>query len=478
MSGNIKKGLFWSAIERFSVQGIHFLMTIIISRYVLPEEYGLIAMLAIFIAIANSLIDSGFSSALIQKNDRTETDYSTVFYFNFIVSIGLYFFLWFLSPYIANFYQEPRLELLTKIIGVNLIIRSIGIIQNAKLTIALDFKTISKASFIGAIMGGVIGVIMAIQGMGVWALITQTLISSFVQTFLLWIYTKWIPLFIFSKSSFSKLFSFGSKLLVSGILHTLYLNMYTLVIGKFYNISDVGYFNRANSLAQYPSNFIIGIANRVYYPILCEKQNDVKEFDIVFYQYLRMACFIIFPLSIGMITLARPLIISLLTEQWSGAIIPLQIIACAYILYPIIMINNQPFLCLNNTGLFLKLEIIKKIVAVLFLFIAINFDYYILCLSILLYNVFDVIITVYYVNKFFSASFIKQIKKISDIALSSIMMGVVVFLFVLNSPFNASLTLIIGIFICVISYFIVNYVLKIEEFIILMNNIYKYKQKI
>ena len=186
-----------------------------------------------------------------------------------------------------------------------------------------------------------------------------------------------------------------------------------------------------------------------------------------------MACFIIFPLSIGVISIAKPLIISLLTEQWIGAIVPLQIIACAYILYPIIIINNQPFLCLNKTGLFLKLEIVKKIVAIIFLLVAVNFDYNVLCLSILFYNIFDAIITICYLKKIYETGFLKQLQNISDIIISSISMGIIVYCFVIISPLNTLLTLIFAVFIGLISYCFFNYIIKSDELIILLRILHK-----
>jgi O-antigen/teichoic acid export membrane protein len=191
------RGVAWSAVERFSVQGVRFVLTIILARLVAPSDYGLIAMLGIFLAIAQSFIDSGFSNALIQKKDRTETDYCTVFYFNIVVSFVVYFTLFFCSPYIASFYKEPQLEILTKWIGLNIIISAFSIVQRAKLTVKLDFKTQSKVSLLSIIVSGCIGITLAYQGFGVWALVIQTLSSSFLHALLLWIFAKWKPPLIF-----------------------------------------------------------------------------------------------------------------------------------------------------------------------------------------------------------------------------------------------------------------------------------------
>lgn len=243
-------GVLWSCVERFSVQGIQFVIMVII---LLPSDYGMIGMLAIFIAIAQTLIDSGFSNALIQKKDRSEIDYSIVFYFNIVVGIILYFILFFSSPLIARFYNTPELTGLTRVLALNLFINSLAVVQRAILSIKIDFKTQAKASFSAAIISGIVGIVMAYTGFGVWSLAVQTVLNAFVNTVLLWIFSKWIPLKVFSFESFKKLFAFGSKLLASGLLDTIYRNIYTIVIGKKFASTDLGYFTRADQFAQFPS---------------------------------------------------------------------------------------------------------------------------------------------------------------------------------------------------------------------------------
>lgn len=240
------KGVFWSSIERFSVQGVQFIIQIIIARILLPSDYGLIGMLAIFMAVSQSLIDSGFSNALIRKQNCTNTDYSTVFYFNIVVGIVLYGILYFSAPLIANFYKTPELVLITRVVGITLFINSLTVVQRAILTKKVDFKTQTKASLTAAIISGVIAIIMAYSNYGVWALVIQTIINGFLTAILLWIFSKWAPHKVFSWISFKEMFSFGSKLLISGLLDTIYRNLFTLVIGKQFNKSDLGYYTRAD----------------------------------------------------------------------------------------------------------------------------------------------------------------------------------------------------------------------------------------
>lgn len=461
---NVKRGVFWSALERFSVQGTQFLMTIVISRFVLPEEYGLVAMISIFIALANSLIDCGFTTALIQKQDRTNIDFSTVFFFNIAVGIILYLLLFWVSPYIALFYNEPRLELLTKVVCFGLVISSANVVQNAKLVINMDFKTLSKASLFSAIVSGLIGVVMALLGFGVWAIVTQSILGALIITLVLWIYSKWVPKLCFSIESLNSLFGFGSKLMLSGLMHTIYLNIYTLVIGKFYNATDVGLFNRANHLSQFPSTNITNILNRVFFPLLCEQQNAMPIFTDTFHHYLRVACFIIFPLAIGLASLADPLIRVLLTDKWEGVILPLQILSIAYLFFPIMLINNQPLQALNHTDMFLRAEIVKKIVAISLLAVSIRFGLICLCLSILLYNVCDVIIILLFTRRIMATGFKRQIKELFPLFMVSVMMGVGIYVFVFISPFNHFLTLLLGCTIGGMSFCFLCKIFEIQEY--------------
>ncbi|MDE6340273.1 MAG: lipopolysaccharide biosynthesis protein, partial [Muribaculaceae bacterium] len=310
------KGTVWSTIERFSVQGIQFVVMIIMARILTPADYGLVGMLAIFIAISQSLIDSGFSQALIRKQDRTEVDNSTVFYFNIGVGILLYFLLFFSAPFIALFYNEPQLIPITRVIGLSLVFNSFTVVQRAILTINLDFKTQAKASFIGAILSGAVGIYMAYTGFGVWSIVWQQITNLFIVTILLWILSQWKPIFAYSWESFMELFGFGSKLLISGLLETIFRNLYLIVIGKFFKVSDLGYYTRAHQFTDFASSNITGVFQRVTYPVLCTIQDDDASLSDVYRKLLKTSAFIVFPLMMGLAAVAEPMLISFLTEKW------------------------------------------------------------------------------------------------------------------------------------------------------------------
>ncbi len=424
---SLKKGVLWSSIERFSAQGISFILGIVIARLVTPGEYGLIAMLSIFMAIAQAFIDSGFGNALIQKKDRSEIDYSTVFYFNIVISIIIYGLLYLCAPLIAKFYNQPALTSVTRWIGLNLIFISLSIVQRTRLNIDLNFKQQAKVSLAAVIISGIIGIYLAYMGFGVWALVSQSLSNNLLSTIFLWITTKWHPMLEFSISSFKRLFSFGSKLLVSGLLHTIYLNLYSLVIGKFYNAADVGYYNRAYTISQYPSTNIVTIITRAIYPVQCEHQDDDVWLENNFLKHLRMICFVVFPLMVLLAITAQPLVNILLTEKWLPAADLIFILSLAYMWYPVMVLNNQILNVKGRSDYFLRAELIKKTVAFIILFATLPFGVIWLCIGVFMYNVFDMILIIWFAKKVLPIGYISQFKSISPIAILSYLAGLVAY---------------------------------------------------
>lgn len=457
------KSVVWSAVERFSVQAIQFVITIILARLVAPSEFGLIAMLAIFIAIAQSFVDSGFSSALVQKKNRTETDFSTVFYFNLAISILVYIVLFISAPYIALYYREPLLELICKWMGLSLIIQGLSVVQIAKLTVLLDFKTQAKASLIAVIISGLFGVSLAYYGYGVWALVVQSLLNNLLGTFLLWVFARWIPKFIFSWHSLKTLFLFGSKLLLSGLLSTIYMNLYTLVIGRKYSAMDVGYYNQASLTARFPSVSLMAIISRAIYPIQCEIQDENELLYSSFIQYLRMSCYIIFPIMIGIAVIAKPLVLVVLTDKWLPMSDLLSVLCVAYMWIPIMVLNNQILNVKGRSDYFLKSEIIKKIAGILILFVTIPFGVAVICVGIFVYNVLDMIIIIHYSKKVINIGYFKQLKSVFSIFSLSVTMGGIVYLVLLMIS-NAYLQLILGVLTGTLVYLSLSKLFCVKEF--------------
>ena len=437
-------GVVWSSLERFSVQGIQFIIQIVMARILLPEDYGVVAMLAIFLAVFQTFIDSGFSSALVQKQDRSEVDYATVFYFNIGISIVLFLALFFSAPLIAEFYKTPILVRVTQIVSFNLLIIAFSVVPRAKLTVLIDFKTQAKASLTAVVISGAVGIWMAYAGFGIWSLVLQGLLYNGINSLLLWILSKWWPIWTFSIASFKQLFSFGSKLLLSGLLDTVFRNLYTLVIGKKFTAQDLGYYSRADQFAQFPSANFTGIIGRVAFPVMCEVQQDDEQFQNVFYKFLRISTFLIFPLMIGLAALAEPFIRLVLTEKWLGAVVLLQILCFVYMWYPVHGLNLTLLQARGRSDIFLKLEIIKKVVGIIVLITTIPFGIKIMCAGSIVVSVLCLPINAHYTKKYLNIGLLQQMKYIFPSLLLSGSMGMIIF-FLTRLKLPDAYTLILGI---------------------------------
>lgn len=466
MAESLKKqavsGILWSAVERFSVQGIQFLIMIIMARLLSPKDYGLIGMLTVFIAVAQSLIDSGFSQALIRKQNRTEIDNSTVFYFNIVVGFALYSLFYTIAPLVAQFYQTPELTLLMRVICISIIFNSFAVVQRALLTIKIDFKTQAKATLTAAVLSGIVGISMAYSGMGVWSIAGQQLTNLGVNTVLLWLLTGWIPSKHFSWQSFQELFAFGSKLLCSGLLDTLYRNMYLIVIGKVFSASNLGYYTRAQQFSDLPATNLTGILQRVTYPVLCKIQNDNERLSVAYRRFLRVSAFIIFPIMLGISALATPIVLLLLKEQWLFSATLLQIICFAMMWYPIHAINLNLLQVKGRSDLFLRLEIIKKIIAVVILCVSIPLGLIAMCIGQIFSSLVSLIINTHYTGKLIQVGFIQQLKDLLPTCCLSLVMWSIIYL--TQYYFEAlSLKLIIGSLAGFLFYTLTAYSLKFQE---------------
>lgn len=466
------KSVIWSTIERFSVQGVQFAVSIVIARLLFPSDYGLIAMLSIFMALAQTFVDSGFANALIQKKNKTDADFNTVFYFNIGISVLVYFLLYITAPYIASFYNEPELKLITRIISLGVVINSFGIVQQAKLTIELNFKKMAYASLLAALCSGAVGIVLAYNGWGVWALVCQTLGNNFLRVVLIWFFSRWSPKIQFSIDSFRALFSFGSKILLSSLLHTVYTNLYTLIIGKFFSSVELGYYNRSFTLAQFPSTNLSNIIVRAIYPIQCRIQDDIDQLRSMFLKYIGMACYIIFPIMIIMCTLAEPLVSCLLTDKWLPIVPLLRILCIAFMWDPVMKINLIILQVRGRSDYFLYAEIIKKIIAFLIMLATIPYGVKVMCVGLIFYAFADMGIIIYYSRKVTEISYLTQCKKIVPIFLLSISTGVVVYIMVsfLSSPF---IQLISGVIVGGAFYLLLSFIFKFQEMKVLFSLISK-----
>ena len=365
-------GVMWSGIERFSLQGIQFIFNIIIARLLTPSDFGAMAMLTVFLQVSQTFVDAGFTNALIQKKNRTENDFFTVFYFNIFIALLFYIILYIIAPFISVFYNIPLLTDLMRVVAITLIINSLSAIHKIKLTILIDFKTQAKISFYSAFSSGILGAFSAYYGYGVWSLVIQTITNATISTIYLWIVLKWKPIFTFSFKSFNSLFSFGSKLLISSLISTIYRNLYPIFIGKKFSASELGSFSNAELFSKLPSSNISSITSRVMYPILVSVQDDNVKLASVYRRYIRIISFITFPLMMWMVVMAKPLVLFLLTEKWHTVIPLLQILCFDWMFDHLSIINLNLLLVKGRSDLSLKLEILKKTIAIIILIISIN----------------------------------------------------------------------------------------------------------
>lgn len=413
----IKSGFIWSALDSLGTQAVSLVISLTLANILGPSVFGLVAMLTIFMAIANVFVNSGFNSALIRKTDRNEDDFSTTFYFSLAVSIGCYFLLFVGAPYIAQFYQQPELTLLMRVIALTIIINTFAAIPRVKLTVNLDFKTQAKCSLIALAVSGTFSLALAYFDYGVWALVAQQLTLSFVSVLMLNLLTPWWPKHKFSNKSFKELFGFGSKLLLSGLLDTIYNNVYDLIIGKQFSAVQLGLFNQANRLSSLPAITLTGIIQKVTYPMLSAMQHDTKKLDAAYLLTLQFAAFIIFPVMFGLCIIAKPLIDILLGPQWQGSAEFVSIITMALVLYPIHAINLNMLQVKGRSDLFLKLEVFKKAIVTVILIITVPMGIKAMCIGMVISSYLALFINTYYTGKLSSLTAYKQLSALLPIGL-------------------------------------------------------------
>lgn len=453
LKNKTKKGLAWSMIERFATQGVQFLFGIILARLLSPDDYGIIAMPLVFLAIAQCIIDSGFSTALIRKPELTEDDLSTAFYFNIGIGILCYAVLFFSSPLIADFYHTPILSSLLKVTALAVLFNPLCAVQQAILTRKIDFKTQAIVSFSGAVVSGIVGLYMAYNGFGVWSLVFQQVGGYVMRTILLWILGKWKPKRKWSWESFHYLWGFGSKMLGSGLLDTIYNNIYPIVIGKYFSAQDLGNYTRAQQFSSLPSSNVTGVLQRVTFPVLSSIQNEDERLAKNYRKILKLSAFLIFPMMLILSAVANPLVRILLTDKWSGCVVLLQIICFQMMWYPIHAINLNLLTVKGRSDLFFRLEIFKKIMGVCIMFITIPHGIIWMVSGGIVSSMLSLIINTYYTGKLINVGYFKQMGDLLPIFGVSFIMWLIVHAIISLSS-NLYCQLVLGISLGAIVYLI------------------------
>lgn len=466
MSENLKvktqKGLVWSFVDRFATQGVQFLFGIILARLLSPEDYGTIAMPLVFLAIAQCVIDSGFSTALVRKADLTDDDLSTAFYFNIGVGVISYTVLFLTSPLIADFYNTPILADLLKVTALATLFNPLCAVQQAILTRKIDFKTQAVVSLSGACVSGIVGLTMAYYGFGVWALVCQQVGGYVIRTILLWILGKWVPQRKWSWDSFRYLWGFGSKMLASGLLDTIYTNIYPIVIGKFFSANDLGNYTRAQQFATLPSSNVTGVLQRVTFPVLSRIQNEDERLARNYRKILKLSAFLIFPMMLMLSAIAEPLVRVILTDKWKGCIILLQIVCFSMMWYPIHAINLNLLTVKGRSDLFFRLEIFKKVCGVCVMCVTIPQGIIWMVSGGIVSSMIALVINTYYTGKLINVGYLRQMGDLLPIFSVSFFMWLVIHASLWLTS-NIYLQLPLGIFVGLLVYIICARVLLKSE---------------
>lgn len=468
MDGSLKSktvhGVLWSFLERVGQQGMQVVIWIILARLLLPKEFGLVAMLMIFTMIGQKFLDSGFGSALIQKKEATHVDCCSIFYFNIVFGIMAAGLLCLTAPWIAGFYGEPILVPLVRVLSLNLIVNAFGLVQTSLLIKHIDFKTQLKVSMIATTLSGGIAITMAYQGFGVWSLVVRSVTDNLFRTVLLWLFNNWRPSLVFSFTALKSMFHFGSRLMLSGFINAVFQNIYLVIIGRIFTATDLGFYSRAKHFQRVSAENLTSSVSRVIFPAFSTVQNDNTRFKRGMQKTLAIMVFLNFPLMVGLLVTARPLVLVLLTEKWLPCVPYLQLLCVIGLLHPLQVINLTVLIAKGRSDLFLRLEIFKSILVIISVAVTYRWG-----IAALIYGHIGVSILGYYLNSYYTGKLInypmkKQVFDFAPYLGLSAIMGIAIYCFGLFPfPNNWSL-LICQVLAGFIIYVVINRIFRTSAF--------------
>ena len=471
------KGVGWSAIDNVSQMGVTFVVSIVLARLLSPDDYGLLGLITIVTAICTTLVNGGFTTALIRKKDITDDDYNTAFIVNLGMSALLYVIIYFCSPFIADFFRREELVSLTRVSSLGFIIGALSLVQQARLTKRIDFKSQTKITLIASVASGIIGIVMALLGFGVWALVAQTLANQGLRTILLWVVNKWIPQLRFSKESFHDLFGFGWKMMLSGLLDTVWKELYQVVVGKFYSPATLGQYTRSKQFSQLFSSNLTGVIQRVTYPVLSNIQDDKERMVAAYRRMIKTTMFITAISMFFLGAISEPLLYCLIGSKWHEAAIYLPLICISGSTYPLHAMNLNMLQVQGRSDLFLGLEIIKKIIALGPLFIGAFIGIMPMLYTNILTSIIAYFLNSYYSGKFLGYSSWMQIKDVAPSYGVATLIALSVF-FLKYLPISNWAILPIQFIIGTIVFFTLSNMLKMKEYKELLGIANPYLKKI
>jgi O-antigen/teichoic acid export membrane protein len=430
LKSNTFSGILWNLFEKIFVQGGSFVINIVLARLLSPDDYGIIGMLTIFIALSQIFIDSGFSRALVQKQNRSETDFSTVFFFNILISAFIYIILFITAPLIAEFYRVPILLQLMRVLFLVIIFNSLIVVQNARLMIEMNFKKIAQVNFVSVIISGIISIIAAYNNFGVWSLVIQSIARSIINAALFWILGRWHPKQRISTQSFGELFQFSSKLLLSGLLATIESNINAIVIGKLYQQRQLGFYTRARQFGELTSGTITSVLQTTTFPLLASLQNDRSKMVEIYSRLLKITALFVFPAMTGLALLSKQIIVLLLTDRWLPSAELLFWTAFTFLFTPLSALNMNILNAIGRSDLFLKLDISKIPLVVIIMLITFPRGIKAVVIGQFILSFICFFINAYLPGKLFGYGALRQIKDAMKIIIATSIMAI--FLLLLN----------------------------------------------
>ena len=454
---------FWKFAESCGAQVISFVVSIILARILLPDDYGVVAICMIFMNLLMPLVDSGFGVALIQKKVVDDVDFSSVFWINIVFSLCMYIVIWILAPYIAHFYDIEILEKLIRVMGINVIVMGVRNIQQAYASRCMVFKKFFWATFIGALLSAVVGIAMAYLGYGVWAIVAQGIVNNIVGTIVLWYTVAWKPRLLFSFQRVKKLFGYGSKILISGIVDSFYNQLSQILIGKVYTTSDLAFYNRGNSLPSLLVNNINNSLNSVLLPAMSNYQDDREKMRNMTRRALKVSSYVMAPLMMGMAFASDNIIEVLLTHKWMECVPYLCIFCINYMFWPIHTVNLNAIKSMGRSDIFLKLELVKKLVGFSVLIFTFKIGVLAMAIGILVTGIVSQIVNAWPNKKLLNYGYVDQLKDVFPSFTMAFFMGIIIYL--LNYLYlDVFVTLCLQIFVGLVSYIFMSYIFEVDVF--------------
>lgn len=473
---SVISNLIWKFGERIGAQCVSLVVSIVLARLLMPSDYGLVTMVTIFITIANVLVSSGFGESLVQKKDADNLDFSTIFYFEIFFSVTVYIVLFVAAPHIAAFYNEPVLSNVLRVFALRIPLTGINSVQQAYVKKKMIFKKFFFSTLIGTITSAVVGITMAYAGFGVWALIAQYLCNSIMDTAILWMTVKWRPDLRFSFTRLKYLVSYGWKIMAAGLLNSFYSQLRSLVIGKMYSASDLAYYNRGQ---QFPQLLVVNInasIEGVLFPAMANEQKEVSRLVRIMRRSIKTSSYILFPFMVGLAAVAPVFVKLILTEKWLPCVPYLRIICIQFALQPIQTANLQAIKAMGRSDLFLKLEIMKKVVGILSIILVMRWGVMAIAVTGALYSVYASLINAQPNRKLLGYGYKAQIKDLFPALGLSAVMGIVVCLIgYVHLPDIA--LLLLQVISGVIIYILLSIIFKMEIFYYILDTVKSYIKK-